>query len=454
MKRFFLILLIVSVCGFVEAQSQKISVQKTIFVPTATGVFEVSQVSATNTKTGNTIVVWEKSASSNTDHSIVARLLNSAGKPISPPYTLVNGPRAAHPSVTYNPIRNEFVLVYDDNPLLSLVHCDVYVQRLTPGGKLLGLPVKATTDTTSAIMANLQGRVVFNPVTSGYTLLWLREAINSAQVTAAKNGLVGVSLTNTGTVVGDVTILQKTISEGNNLWDPVLVDFQVQPSSGNLMVAFSQVQSGTSGGQSNYYLGRIDPLFRNVADSTFVKINTKPVFITPGFPWSARFGFQSTGAGYVIFVDAPNLKRRRLNADGSFATTPQLALRPPKNSTQLFFPALAVANGPSGSRGLMIAVENAFSASGNANVWAQELDQNGTGIGAPIRIDATSSTSTALRLVLFTLPPSTTIKDPYRYSGFYSVAAFQAPGQTFISSGLIQLNLTLHPTTTARKTAP
>ena len=75
MKRLFLMLFLVSLCGFVEAQ-QKITVQKTTFVPTATGIFEVSQVYATNTKTGNTLIIWEKSASSNTDHSIVARLLN------------------------------------------------------------------------------------------------------------------------------------------------------------------------------------------------------------------------------------------------------------------------------------------------------------------------------------------------------------------------------------------
>src|SRR5215471_9588027 len=98
MKRLFVILFLISLCGFVEAQQQKISIQKTIFVPNATGIFEFSQVYATNTKTGNTIIVWEKAASSNTDHSIVARMLNAAGKPTTPVYTLVNGPRGAHPS--------------------------------------------------------------------------------------------------------------------------------------------------------------------------------------------------------------------------------------------------------------------------------------------------------------------------------------------------------------------
>src|SRR5262249_15592072 len=134
MKKFILFLAFSLVGNVLLAQS--IHVQKSTFVPGGTNIYNLNEAIATNTKTGQTLVVWENV--NRMVHQINAKVLNSAGKPTGPQFVLVPGPSAAHPSVVYNPVRNEFLLAYDSNPNFNLVQTNIFIQRLNFNGRKVG----------------------------------------------------------------------------------------------------------------------------------------------------------------------------------------------------------------------------------------------------------------------------------------------------------------------------
>ncbi|PWT87588.1 MAG: hypothetical protein C5B54_12125 [Acidobacteria bacterium] len=440
MKRFAFYLLPLFVCAFVQAQS--VSVEKTTFVTKAASIFQLSAVTAMNTKSGTTLVVWEQITATTTpsSHQILARLVGKKGNPISPILTLAAGPTVSHPAIAFNPAKSEFLLAYDDNPNLNLLQSSVYLQRLDPAGHISGTTVKITTDSISTTMANFIPRIVFNPFNSEYTLVWVREAINNTQSATGNNGLVGVVLASTSALSGNIFVLHKTVEDGTSLWSPIPQEIAYH-TSGKLLLAYSQVQTGSSATKLNYFFGKLNADLTGTTDSDFKKINVNPVTINSSFPSAVRLVLQSTGAGFIIFADSTNVKKRNLDTGANLVGAPVKAFAPPKSNTKLLFPVVATSNGPSGQLSLLFAVEGAFDTGGQAKVWSQVLSNTGDPIGAATQVDSTTSADTALSLSLSALPPGA---GPYKFLGLYSLTGFHAPGLTFDSAGIISLKATIN----------
>jgi hypothetical protein len=441
MKRFFVLLAILFITA-AAATAQPIQVQKSTYVAKEDKIFQANQVVATNTKTGMTLVVWERVTSSS--RQISGRILNNRGAAAQESFTIVNDPAAAHPAIVYNPAANEFLLAYDDNPSIQLRHSDVYVMRLNAQGRPASSATKITTDSVSTAMGNFSPKVAFNSRNSSYVVVWLREVINSGQADDGTNGLVGALLSSNASLNGSPVLLQKTIIESNRLWEPIPQDLLFHPNNGKLLVVYVQIRTGTSGSQADYALGTLDPNLSGVTSANFVQVNASPVLLSNNFAWSARLAFTTNTSGLLFFVDTNNLQRRKIDAAGNLTGAPLTAFRPPKNNTKLFFPSVAFTTVNSLRRGILLGVENPFSETGAANLWAQPLDATGAPLGAPMKVDTTASNDTALNTQFVALPPAKNTTG-FRFSGFYIVAQFTSPGQTFQSSGIVKLNLTIPP---------
>jgi hypothetical protein len=441
MKRYFVLLAILFITT-AAAIAQPIQVQKSTYVAKENNIFHANQVAATNTKTGMTLVVWERVTSSS--RQISGRILNNRGAAAQASFTILTDPRAAHPAIIYNPTANEFLLTYDDNPNIQLSHSDVYVMRLNAQGRPIGSAAKITTDSVSTAMANFSPKLAFNSRNSSYAVLWLREVINSGQADDGTNGLVGALLSSNASLNGAPVLLQKTTIESNRLWEPIPQDALFHPGNGKLLVVYVQIRTGTSGSQADYVLGTLDPNLSGVNSGNFVQVNPSPVLLSGSFSWGSRIAFATNTAGMLFYVDTNNIQRRKIDAAGNLTGPPLTAFRPPKNNTKLFYPAVAFTTVNSLRRGILLGLENPFSETGAANVWAQPLDATGAPLGAPMKVDTTASNDTALTAQIVALPPAKNMTG-FRFAGFYTLAQFTSPGQTFQSAGIVKLNLTIPP---------
>lgn len=437
MKRNILLFL---VCQFLAVSlfAQTINVQKQLFVPKETGVYHANQAVALNTRSGQTLVVWQKLNA--TESVVMARLVNAQGNTVTAQYPVSTTPAIAHPSVCYNPVRNEYLLAYDDNPNVELKKTSIYLQRLTSAGKISGTPVKISTDTISVEMANFFPKVVYNPKNGAYTIIWLREISGAGQAGGGNNGMVGALVTATLTLGGPVVLIQKTVIESSRLWGPITMDVAYHPASNKLLVPFVQVASGTGATQANYYLATLDGSLNNVTPSNIVKVNNAAVQLGEGFAWGARLALFQDTPGFVFYVDSANVKRRKIDLQGKLSGSSIVAFKAPKNNTKLTYPSVAFSMNAKGRRGVLIATQDAFRETGGATMWAQVLDANAIPVGAPIRVELTSATDTALSGLVTPLPVKLT-DTLFRFSAYYTLAQFKAPGQTYENSGIVKLNL-------------
>jgi hypothetical protein len=416
--------------------AQQVKTKKSTLAPKEQNTFHLLPVVALNTRTGQSLVAWEKAT--NNIYSIIGMLINSKGNPASGLIHLADS-RAAHPTLVYNSERNEFLLGYDDNPTIQSVHSDIFVRRLNAQGNPIAAATKATSDTVSSAMANLQPKLAYNPKNDTYALVWIREIVNTNQLPDENNGLVGAILSGGSLAAGNISLFQRTLIENNLFLWPTPLDLAYQPTNEKLLLAFVQVLAGTNGSQANYTLGTLEPNLSNVSPTSFGPINTKPVGLSPQFSWGVQLAFLEDGTGFVYFVDSPNIKRRKLSNLGRLTGPAVAALRKPKNFTKLFFPSFDIVNGPSGPRGILLAVEGPFSIGGAATIWVQFLNAKGLTVGAPIKVETTIATETAVGTALVAIPQPAN-SSTYKFAAFYVQAAFLGDG-TFQSSGILELNL-------------
>ena len=350
---------------------------------------------------------------------------------------------ASRPAVTYNANKNEFLISYDDNPDLRQVHTDVYVRKLGPTGRPVAAATKVTGDAVSTAMANFLSKVTVNPRNGNYGIVWLREVLTQDQLAQKNNGLVGTVLTGTGNVPGAIGVIAPTVFDNalSNpyLW-PIPLDILYHPTNGKVIVGFVQVVPGSSANQANYTLGTLEGNFANIVPANFGKVNPKVLTLSGQFSWGLKLSFFTNGTGMIYFVDTANMKRRKLNNLGKLAGAAAVAFKPPKNNSKLFFPSLAFVNGPSGVRGCCW-LSKVRSARPEPPCFGDNFSlRSGLPLGAPVRIETTLATETALATTLVGIPQPAT-SATYKFAAFYVQAAFIPPGQDFQSSGILELNL-------------
>ncbi len=438
MKRF---LFLIALLGFAVALfAQSVDVNRDVLSKQETNKFNRGPSFAFNTRSGKTLVVWEKEEIGS--HTVVGQLLDLTGKPVGKVKTLVASTFVAHPSVAYNEADDEYLVVFDDNPDLVFGKSDIFAQRVSTKLKKIGSPIPITTDSVSTTMTNYLPRVVYDAKHSRFVAIWIREI--TINVGPGTDGLVALVLNRKGQIAGNVVILRATTVEQTStqfsLLFPIGLDAVFHPATGKLMVGFVQKIAGTDQKLANYFFGAVEPDLSGVSASTFSVVNSGPVDTTGSFLWGLKSAFNSAGTGFVVFVDDNKIRLRKTNDQGKVSGSAKSAFKKPKSNTKLFFPAVILTEGADGVRALLIAAEAPFSDQGQTIVWAQVMDENGKKLGKPLQLDKTGSSDAAQELVISVLPHPTD-STVYPFLAIYKIAGFKPPGQTPDSSGLILLNL-------------
>jgi hypothetical protein len=382
-RKFFLLLLIFQLAAAFAFADLRVG--KSTFASSEISSAQDSPKTALNTRAGQTLVVWQRSITGGWDREILGRIVNAKGKTISKELKLAAGNTLSNPSVTYNPLLNEFLIAYDGDG-------SIFLRRVAANGKPSGKSIKITTDPISANASNYSPKVAFNPATQGYTVIWIRDDGASAIV-------VGLSVTKTGKVDGSVL----EIHSGR-----LTLDLVCLPSGNKVLAVFYEVWDNGSALVANYYLATLDPFLKSVHVS---KLNTKPVGReNEKVDWpETSLAVLPDSSAIAFYSDNAGVKGRKISSDGTLKGKPFLAFRPPENKTRLGEPSAVFSTTSNGTRGILVATEDHYPA-GGVTSWAQVLDSTAQAIGAPILVNSTSETETTRAGQISVLPVGPGIK--------------------------------------------
>ncbi len=380
----FLVFLMITSVSFAQ-----VKIKKSKLAAREPGFLHAFSQSALNTKTGQTLVVWERYASS-TDCQVLGRLLNSKGTANKDTFTFFDT-LGANPSVTYNPVLDEFLLAYDDNPVWDDNRTsNLFVQRLNRSGQNIGQPINVTGGLT--VKPNYFSRVLFNPVTQGYFVVWIRDA-----------KLVGALLTSQGSLSGPVEDLSTSYRE------PVALGY-VSSSSKVFVLAwwFDADSGGNLDSKASYYLAALDPELKNAKPNSFKKVNEKD--ITRGrsrFYWASSLAVLPGDTGVIVsYADSSSVKTRRFDINGKPKGHSFAAFEGSLRGAQLLNPTVSFWTNQEESVGLLVAVQDddpTGSPNGESTSWGQFINATGKPAGSPFFIETTSLTETFIRCRLAAL---------------------------------------------------
>ncbi len=331
---------------------------------------------ATNTQTGEMLVVWTQPRAVPTDPpaEIFGRILNSKGKPITKPVLLAvqQDHDVTKHSVSYNPDVNEYLLVYDNYP----EPCHLFSLRVDAKGQSIGVASKITTDPDIQTYCSNGPTVLYDPKTKGHSVFWEvhvfggnpRPTYNAA-----------ISLDEKG--IPDEPLVE--IDGGEWIY---------LPSAGKLLGLFFQTSPARPDAY-DIYLGRVDPRLEN-AGAKLKKVNRDPIVPTSSCSCDGglHLALISEDSAVVYFKDSEGLIRgRAINKKGKPKGSEFFAFNTPKENTKFFLVHAAFTDTPDGIRGVLIGTERTNddtegTIDGPSHLWAQLVDKDGIPIGSPVQI--------------------------------------------------------------------
>ena len=335
---------------------------------------------AQNTVTGEFLAVWLQSDGSG--GHLVGRITNKTGKTITPAMTFADDYWIFDLALAYNPIRNEYLLVYDDRPTDPGPRVILGI-RLDPAGKSIGNAINISKSIDTFRSNNWNPRVIFNPKTGGYSVVWEHN----------ENGfqLVGVSVSDAGKV-GRAVVIRKATGDfpSHSALGCVPMDIAYHQPSGKLLVTYFRVRPDHA---EDYFLATLDALLKKVPASASSKINKEPIHDD----YIAGYGLESASialhdnTGVIYFNDNTSVKQRAISLQGRPAGQITQAFNAPVNQTEFAYQKALFSAGPGGTSGILVAIPSDY-----GSVWAQPLDSNGAPVGTPTKLYTASISSFAL----------------------------------------------------------
>ncbi|MCI0442526.1 hypothetical protein L0152_04820 [bacterium] len=357
MRRSFLAVL----CMAALASAGPLPVKRTTFVSPTPATFNVGPNMAINTRNNEALAVWDRHPGNHPDHRTWGRLVNPKGEPLGATFQIVPGFNPYNPFVAHNPVRNEYALAYA-NESNAQSRFMVYVQRLNIKGMPSGAAIRVSQESGTHDLP----QILFHEPSGNYILFWNRFSDEDA-------GLYGAILNpNTLATIHGPVLIQLSPREGGLFRTPVVSTLAVQPQTGRIALAYSQLAPGVSTStqpQSNLYLASLDPGLSGVTPSNFVKVNPRPV-------WSSDFDFKflPDGTGIAAFTDGSGMRIRKINQNLKPSGPMMPAFRPPLNNRQLLYPRIAYSR----NMGVLLAIEDPFGTAATGPViWAQTLNETG-----------------------------------------------------------------------------
>lgn len=387
-------------------------VERFTLSPREPGKFHRFPRAALNTRSKQTLVVFEKHPGNHPAHSTWARLLSPVGKPLGPVFPIVAGPNSYAPFVTYNPQRNEFLMVYA-NELASAQPFQLFAQRLNFRGRPTGPAIRISAESDiSTDVNNESPDVLWNPRTGNYTILWQRYRFSISTSTVAE-GLYGTILDPMLKTVRNATLIQLSPRTGNFLRQAIVRDAAFHPVTGRLMVAYVQAAPDYLTSQrSFYYLADLDPSFVGIQAVSFIKV--KPASIKSAN--DIQLAFQPEGNGFVVYGDAANVRLRRIDPAGKLKGSAIAAFRAPLSNVRLSALTLESANGARGLKHVLLGIRDPFNTLGQRGLWAQIIAADGVPSGSPVLVDTLQDYAANTILSVLSGPPNST---NYRFVAVY-----------------------------------
>lgn len=428
MKRqaLFTVFFLVALHGF----GAPLPVKRAVLAPRNPATFEVHPSIAYNSRTKQSLVVWERHPGNHPGHSTWGRLLNPQGGTSGASFSIIPGFNPYTPSAVYNPEKNSFAMVYSDEGSVN-GKMAVFIQRLNSKGRKAGAPVKVSTDDQSGAPINDLPNIVYHPGTGNYIIFWRRSG------TSIEEGLYGaVFNANLARVTGPAIVLPLNRDQGL-LRQTQVFDVKVHPISQKVVILYALDLPGSSAStnpKANYNLAALNPDLSAIRPQSFIKVNTTPVTSTRG----ASLEFISDGSGVLVYVDVNNLRMRRITPALRVTGGALPAFRSPLNSTRMVSPRLSFVQGAAGLRGVLVALRDPGNTASNGGIWMQQLDQAGKPSATPVEIEDDFDTANGLAL---SGVPANATANAYRFRLVYVQGTQQnlPPGPNE-SSGLILLN--------------
>ena len=355
----------------------EIVVKKSIFSPAGSGFHNLEISSARNTRTGETLIAWQKTSDDTRTSEILVRLVNAKGKPITRPTIITDREGSSFASVAYNAVSDEYVIVYDNSFTGSVdTGSSIFGRHLTTRGQPKGEEVVISNDPVSQTMSNLLPKIVFHPTTGGYALVWLRHV----DPVVKQCGLVGTLLSPALEQTGSVKVIRRT---------PKFPQFPLPESitfltgEKKLLVPLRQIVKGAPPeSETAYFLATLDPLLKKVSPKNVKRINSKSLPF--GTHAAVKVAFLPTGKAVLFFVDNNRtVLRRNLDNGGKPSGSERAAFASPKDNATLLNPAVTFAENGNLTQGLLIATERTVD---GVFHWAQLLDSQGNPAGAPVEV--------------------------------------------------------------------
>jgi hypothetical protein len=377
MKYIVRVLLLFIFCG--PAFGEDISVDKKIFASPGPNLFFVNPRLALNEKSRLTLAIWEKHPGNHPDHSTLSRRISSKGVPRGSSRTLVSGTNTYDPSILYNTVRNEFLLVYADefqNPLHT-----IFVQKLDAQGRKRGGPVKVSTDTGSSFV-NHSPLGIYDANSNQYVVVWSRNSTSTGPV-AGEGFYAAVLDDNLNTVQGPV--LFRPENSGDQL-----SDLAIHPA-GKALVAFSNLVS-VDPPILNYYVASFA---LDLTGTNIKKINKKTVkTLQTGITFA-----QLSSLMFVYFSDTGSVRKRKIDDSGAPTGKISPAFSGQVKNTRLSGPDFASSTLSGTPEGLLVAVEDSAQLTGQGKIWAQKMDAQGNPVGDPCEVDSAFITADDLQII-------------------------------------------------------
>ncbi len=425
--KILLILLVLPTLSFA------ISVDRTVLVPRQSGIFTDNVHAAINSRTTNTLVIWEKHSGIHAGHSIWGMLLSRNGTPAGTPFQIVSGPNTYFPDVVYNPDADQFLLVYS-NETSPNGRFELQAQTLSANGERLGTAIRVSisTDAQKSVANYAQG-VVYDSVNKGYVVIWWRYKFGEAS--GVDEGVYGAVLNSNLSIRKPAVKMIPFQRNGSQFLGPYITDLAIHSPSKKVLIGGYTI-STQPGFFVQYFVSKADP---TLVKPQIVLTKLRNALSSGAAPHVNFMTLQSSQMS-AQFVEGDGLKVRKFNPHGAPIGPVTFFLNDPARNIPVEFPDAALSLNDGRSEIATVALDDSITMTGR--LFLQISNSAGVSTGSAIEIQ--SGFDGTRPPVIISLPEN--IQNGFLYAVIYveGMLLNSPPGPTE-SSGLVLLRLNTAP---------
>ena len=332
------------------------------------GIFAANVSVALNTKSKETLVVWERHPGNHPGHSLWGRLLDRNGKPTGGEFQMVSGPNTYKPRIAYISAKNQFVLIFS-NELSNNGRFVLQGQLLNAKGRPIGnrAMISDPADTQLSV-ANYNEYILYDEKTDGIIVLWMRYGF--AATGTANEGIYGCVTNSDLTMRRVPVLLSKLVREGTFVAGPTVTEVALHIPSGKLLIAGYTITNPASGFGFRYFVSRTDAaLSRGNIPLTPLKAGT-----AAGAAPNVSLARLPNGQTVAFYVEGTGVRRRALAASGSPTGPISFLFGQPATNLPLEYPKAATAGSTAGEVAI-VGQEDSTNLTGK--LWLQTLNATG-----------------------------------------------------------------------------